>query len=157
MCAPDESNCDAQVRDAVRVSQEGRAAGRADPFAGQADQGGVFVLHRQPQVQPVRAVDVHAGLPQRFADQPAPPGVLALGLGDGRDRGRVAQQVEQQMLQDPAGPPLAEQAPFQDRIEDRRRTSDRGDAQVRAVRLGEASNVDSPLGQPLAEAEQRRG
>ena len=63
----------------------------------------------------------------------APAGVLVAGLADRRDRGRIGEQVEQQLLQQAAGPALAEQAPFEDRVEHGGRAADRGQAQVRAV------------------------
>ena len=70
-------------------------------------------------------------------------------------RGGIAQQLEQERLQDPARPPGTEQPTVGDGRHDVPRTADRRQPQVRAVALGVRPHVHGAGGQPLPQADQR--
>ena len=65
--------------------------------------------------------------------------VDAPGVGDGLDGAAVGEQVDEDVLQQPAGPARAEHAAGDERVEHGGRSADGGDPQVGTVGLGVAS------------------
>ena len=111
---------------------------------------------RDPQVDAVGPRRGHAPRRQRRHQPPAALGVGAPGPLHGLAGAVVGEHVEQHVLQEPARPRRAEAHPLGQRVDDRRRPSDGGQAEVGAVRLREALDAHHPVGQVAAQAEGRR-
>ncbi len=92
-----------------------RRLARLTRAAGSSATGSQRLMPSPPDCGP-SACATSARRPAR-RDEAAPAGVLRAGRWTSGDRGRVGEQVEQQSLQQPAGPALPELPALQDRVE----------------------------------------
>ena len=119
-----------------------------------ADRSSATSIHRLMPSCPATGTPCSASTPDTDARRRA---YVAAAVAHRLVRRPVAQQLEQQGLQDPTGPPRPEQAPVRDRRHQVARAPDGGEAKVGPVALGVAADVDRALGEPPAEADERRG
>ena len=130
----------------VASHEEGAARGDPDASCREPDDCGSFVVDGHPQVDPVGAGHADASCGEDLTDQSPPLGVRMPGAGHGFCRRGIAEQFEQQRLQDPARPSRPDQPPIRDGRDDVARAADGGESQVGSVALRVTADVHRAVG-----------